>query len=53
MGRRIQVKANHFPMTVKVPEGVVFMYNVVVKPPWSREYRRRDRLLYHQVGPCL
>jgi len=36
-------------MTVKVPEGVVFMYSVVVKPPWSRDYRRRDRNLYHQV----
>ena len=49
-GKNILVKANHYPVQVKVPNGRVFMYDVSIQPPWDRPYRRTDSFLWHQVG---
>ena len=47
--RPCQVLTNHFNMTVKVPEGVVYMYEVNITPPWTRKYRRSDKVLYQEA----
>ena len=48
-GKSILVKANHFPVQVKVPNGRIFMYDVGIQPPWDRPYRKSDKTLWHQV----
>ena len=47
--RPCTVLANHFKMSVKVPEGVVYMYEVNITPPWTRKYRRSDKVLYQET----
>ena len=49
MGRPCTLSTNHFKMTVKVPEGVLHMYEVDIIPPWSRKYRRSDKVLYQET----
>ena len=45
-GRPCSLATNNFKMEVKVPEGVLYMYDVTIIPPWSRLYRRSDKVLY-------
>jgi len=47
--RPCSVVTNHFGMKVKVPEGVIYMYDVNIIPPWSRNYRRSDKVLYQET----
>ena len=47
-----RLTANHFQISLaptKIPKGLLYMYNISVVPPWSREYRRGDRSLYQRV----
>jgi len=48
-GRSCTVSTNHFKMVVKVPEGVIHMYEVTIIPPWSRNYRKSDKVLYQDT----
>ena len=36
-------------MKLEVPEGMIYMYDVTVVPPWSRPYKRSDKKLYHDT----
>ena len=47
--RPCKVDTNHFNMKVKIPEGVVYMYEVNITPPWTRKYRRSDKVLYQET----
>ena len=47
--RPCSVLTNHFNMSVKVPEGVLYMYEVNITPPWTRKYRRSDKVLYQET----
>ena len=38
--RPCKVTTNHFSVVLEVPQGVIYMYDVTVEPPWSRPYRR-------------
>ena len=42
-GRRIMVRANHFPMNVRCQS--VYRYDVKFKMPWSRPVGKKDRPL--------
>ena len=35
-GRPCKVQTNHFPISLKFPEDVIYMYDVCIVPPWSR-----------------
>ena len=48
-GRPCSLATNNFKMEVKVPEGVLYMYDVTIIPPWSRLYRRSDKVLYQET----
>jgi len=52
-GRPCLLTANHFQISLKpnpkLPNGVMFMYNISIVAPWSREYRRGDRPLYQRI----
>ena len=50
-GRACKLQTNHFPVSLKFPEGgmVIYMYDVQVVPPWRREYKRTDKQLYHDT----
>jgi len=51
-GTPCKLAVNHFQVSVnptKIKDGVLFMYNITVVPPWTREYKRSDRPLYQQV----
>ena len=51
-GTPCKLAVNHFQVSVnptKIKDGVLFMYNITVVPPWIREYKRSDRPLYQQV----
>ena len=48
-GRPCKLQTNHFPISLKFPEDVIFMYDVCIVPPWSREYKRTDKQLYHDT----
>ena len=48
-GRPCRVQTNHFSLSVKVPQGVVHMYEVTILPPWSRKYKKSDKVLYHET----
>ena len=45
-GRRLTVKANHFPVSIK--SGSVVRYDVDVTTPWRRENRKSDSDLFHR-----
>ena len=36
-------------MSLNVPEGMIYMYDVTVLPPWSRVYKRSDKKVYHDA----
>ena len=46
-GRPCKVETNHYSLSVKVPEGVIYMYEVTIQTPWVRKYRQSDKKLYH------
>jgi len=48
-GRSCKVSTNHFRMSVKIPESVIHMYDVNIIPPWSRKYRKSDKVLYQET----
>jgi len=50
-GRACKLQTNHFTVSLKFPEGVIYQYVVTIVPPWfgKREYRRSDKDLYHNV----
>ena len=48
-GRPCTLETNHYTLGVKIPEGVVYMYEIEIIPPWVRKYRSSDRKLYHSV----
>jgi len=48
-GRPCTVETNHYTLGVKVPEGIIYMYEIEILPPWVRKYRRSDKKLYHAV----
>ena len=53
-GTPCKLAVNHFEIAVnpnpkKIKDGVLFMYNITVVPPWAREYKRSDRPLYQKV----
>ena len=48
-GRPCKVQTNHFPISLKFPKNLIYMYDVCIVPPWSREYKRTDRQLYHDT----
>ena len=30
-------------MSLNVPEGMIYMYDVTIVPPWNRVYKRSDK----------
>ena len=48
-GRACKLQTNHYPISLKIPEGTIYMYDVCVVPPWRREYKRTDKQLYHDT----
>ena len=48
-GRPCKLETNHFTISLKIPEGMIYMYDVTVEPPWKRPYRRSDKKLYHDA----
>ena len=48
-GKACKLQTNHYPLSLKFPEGVVYMYDVCIVPPWRREYKRTDKQLYHDT----
>ena len=38
VGRACKLQTNHFPVSLKMKEGKVHMYDVYILPPWNREY---------------
>ena len=32
-----------------MPEGMIYMYDVTVLPPWNRVYKRSDKKVYHDT----
>ena len=48
-GRSCSLQTNHFTVKVKVPEGVIHMYEVNIVPPWTRSYRQSDKVLYQEA----
>ena len=54
--RPCKVTTNHFSVVLEVPQGVIYMYDVTVEPPWSRPYRRSVLLhspsyrVFHDTG---
>jgi len=49
VGRKCKLQTNHFAVSLKFPEGMIYMYDVTIVPPWNRDYRRQDKQLYHDV----
>lgn len=49
VGRACKLQTNHFPISLKLKEGTVYMYDVCILPPWRREYKRTDKQLYHDT----
>ena len=49
VGRACKLQTNHFPVSLKMKEGKVHMYDVCILPPWNREYKRTDKQLYHDT----
>ena len=51
LGRLCKLQTNHFPLSLRFPEGIIHQYSVTIIPPWfgKREYRRSDKQLYHDV----
>ena len=47
--RPCKLQANHFTVSLNVPEGMIYMYDVTIVPPWTREYKRTDKKLYHDT----
>merc|ERR1712096_551180 len=37
-GRPCTIETNHFTISLKIPEGMIYMYDVTVEPPWQRPY---------------
>ena len=48
-GRACRLQTNHFSLSVKLPEGLIHLYEVTIQPPWTRKYRRSDKLLYQRA----
>jgi hypothetical protein len=48
-GWACKLQAKHFPISLKFPEGIIYMYDVCVVPPWRRKYKRTDKQLYHDT----
>ena len=50
-GRACKLQTNHFPLSLKFPEGMIYQYNVTIMPPWfgRRDYKRTDKQLYHDT----
>ena len=46
-GRPCRVETNHYSLQVKLPEGIIYMYEVTILAPWVRNYRQSDKKLYH------
>merc|ERR1712142_467774 len=49
VGRLCKLESNHFSINLKIPEGMIYMYDVVVEPPWKRPYRKSDKKVYHEA----
>ena len=48
-GRLCKLESNHFTINLKIPEGMIYMYDVTVEPPWKRPYRKSDKRVYHEA----
>jgi len=48
-GRLCKLEANHFTINLKIPDGMIYMYDVTVEPPWKRPYRKSDKKVYHEA----
>ena len=50
-GRACKLQTNHFPLSLKFPEGMIYQYSVTIMPPWfgRRDYKRTDKQLYHDT----
>ena len=48
-GRLCKLESNHFTVNLKIPNGMIYMYDVTIEPPWSRPYRKSDKKLYHDA----
>jgi len=48
-GRLCKLESNHFNISLKIPDGMIYMYDVMVEPPWKRPYRRSDKKVYHEA----
>lgn len=46
-GRPCKVETNHYSLSIKIPEGIIYMYEVTIQAPWVRKYRQSDKKLYH------
>ena len=51
LGKKCSLQTNYFPISLKLPQGVIYQYDVVISPPWAskRGYKRADKALYHMV----
>jgi hypothetical protein len=45
----MKIATNHITVKLDVPEGMIYMYDVTVVPPWSHPYKRSDKKLYHDT----
>eukprot|EP00092_Neocalanus_flemingeri_P007368 GFUD01007955.1.p1 GENE.GFUD01007955.1~~GFUD01007955.1.p1 ORF type:complete len:1043 (+),score=306.14 GFUD01007955.1:186-3314(+) len=50
-GRACKLQTNHFPLSLKFPQGMIYQYSVTIMPPWfgRRDYKRTDKQLYHDT----
>ena len=46
-GRECRLRVNHVRM--KVPEGPIYQYSLVIVPPWKRPYKKADKDIYQAV----
>ena len=47
--RPCKLETNHFTINLKVPNGMIYMYDVTVETPWKRPYGKSDKKLYHDA----